>query len=113
MTRGLASGVMASALVRLAQARGGFAAILAKGDADGGQLLIVILEKGQFSGLFERQIGPNDAHEWRSCGPQAVDKPDEIADYCNRRRARDPDLWIIELDVPDATQLVAQLGEIG
>ena len=31
-----------------------------------------------------------------------------VADYWRRRRSRDPDLWVIELDVAGAEQLVAE-----
>ncbi len=113
MTSGLAAKIAASALVRLAQAQGGFAAVIAKGDPHSGQLLLTILEKGLFSGIFERQLAEDFRYVWRSCGPQAVENPSEITEYQDRRRARDPDLWIVELDVPDATQLIAELSHIG
>ncbi len=113
MTSGLAANMAASALMRLAQAQGGFAAVVAKGDLQAGQLLLVILEKGRFFGLFERQLAQDSHYIWRSCGPQIVENVAEITAYQGRRRARDPDIWIIELDVPVATQLIAELSHIG
>lgn len=87
--------------------------MIAKGDPQAGQLLLIILEKGLFSGLFERQLAKDFCYVWRKCGPQTVENTLEIAEYQQRRRSRDPDLWIIELDVPDATQLIAELSHIG
>lgn len=113
MTSGIAAHVATSALIRLAQSYGGFAAVVAKGDPTAGQLVLIILQKGQFSGLFERQLGPDYRYSWQACGPQDVENTQEITAYTDRRRASDPDLWVIELDVPVATQLIAELSAIG
>jgi hypothetical protein len=113
MTSGLTARIAASALMRLAQGHGGFAAVISRGDPNAGQLLLIILQKGQFFGLFERLLGPGFGYSWQSCGPQDVENSNEIAAYLERRRARDPDLWVIELDVPVATQLIAELSAIG
>jgi hypothetical protein len=32
----------------------------------------------------------------------------DVGDYCRRRRARDPDLWVIELDSPEAERFTAE-----
>jgi hypothetical protein len=113
MTSELKARVTASALMRLAQQHGGFAAVISKGDPNAGQLLLIILQKGQFFGIFERQLGPDFGYSWQPCGPQAIENTSEITGYQERRRARDPDLWVIELDVPVATQLIAELSAIG
>jgi hypothetical protein len=113
MTGGLTAHLVAGALMRLAQVQGGFAAVMAKGDPNAGQLLLMILEKGQFFGLFERQLAGDSRYSWQACGPQDVENAMEITAYQERRRARDPDLWVIELDVPVATQLIAELSAIG
>jgi hypothetical protein len=113
MTTGLSGGVAASAIMRLAQSQNGFAAVLAKGDPNAGTLLLHMVEKGRFSGIFERQLDGSGQYLWRECGPQNVENKQEIGEYSERRRARDPDLWIIELDVPDATQFIAELSAMG
>ena len=113
MTSGLSAKVAASALMRIAQAQGGFAAVAIKGDPNAGQLLLIILEKGQFFGLFERQLGADFQYAWQPCGPQDVENIAEVTAYQERRQNRDPDLWVIELDVPVATQLIAELSAIG
>ncbi len=103
----LTSAMLASGLSRQANALGGFAAILAKGDPTSGALLVQILEKGRFFGLFERLLDPSGAYLWTATGPQSTENKDLFDPYLARRRARDPDLWIIELDVPDAERFIA------
>lgn len=103
----LTSTMVASALVRLAGQIGGFAAIIAKGDATSGALLVQILEKGEFFALFERLLDSSGAYVWTRTGPQDAENKELFQQYLDRRQSRDPDLWIIELDVPDAERFVA------
>ncbi len=103
----LNSAVLTSALSRRAEQLGGFAAVLAKGDPTSGHVLIQLLEKGRISGLFERLLTASGAYAWARTGPQDIEKRDVFEDYLARRRLRDPDLWIIELDVPDVERFVA------
>jgi hypothetical protein len=105
----LTSTMLASGLLRRASQIGGFAAILAKGDPTSGALLVQIMEKGEFSGLYERLLGPTGAYHWTQTGPQNTEDKGILVEYLDRRRKRDPDLWIIELDVPDAERFVADI----
>lgn len=103
MSGRLPSGVLVSALVRRAHDAGGSAVILAKGDAQAGGILILATHRGGDGRLLERGIGPGgDVTLIDSTPVQDVDG------YCRRRRARDPDLWLIELDVAEAHQLAAE-----
>lgn len=105
----LTSAMLVSALLRLADQLGGFAAVIAKGDPTSGALLIQVLEKGRFSGLYERLLDPSGQYLWSRSGPQDVENTEEISEYFLRRRSRDPDLWLIELDVPDAERFIAEI----
>lgn len=98
--------MLAGAIRRLAEEQGGFAAIVAKGDETSGALLLQILEKGSFSGIFERMPVALGASEWRRIGAEAPGAEDYVA----RRRRNDPDLWLIELDVPEAPRFIAALA---
>ena len=42
----LASSVLVTALIRKAEAEGGFGAVLAKGDASAGSILVILTERG-------------------------------------------------------------------
>ena len=108
MSARLATGLLVGALLRRVNAAGGNAAVLAKGDADAGAVLIVTLEKGGNPRVLERGIGANGRVELVSAGPQNVDNEREITEYWQRRRARDSDLWVIELDIAFAERFAAE-----
>lgn len=40
---------------------------------------------------------------------QIPDDPMEFQEYLKRRQDRDPDLWIIELDIADGERLIASV----
>lgn len=93
------------AILRLAQGQGGTGAIIAKGDETSGNLLIEILERGVFRGVFERVHVDLDTNAWTRLAPDET----EAGNYFERRRKSDPDIWLMELNVPDAAQLIAVL----
>lgn len=103
MSERLPTGVLVTALLRRVNDAGGFGAVLAKGDAQAGMVLVVAVERGE-SRLLERGIGPDGK-------PGLIDSTpaDDLAAYWQRRRARDPDLWVVELDIPDAPRFAAEI----
>jgi hypothetical protein len=102
----LATGALVNALVRRANQAGGFATVLAKGDATAGAVLVVAQDRGQNARLWERGIGPSGDVELIAVGPQE-DSQAQI-DYWVKRRRNDPDLWVVELDIPQAERFAAQ-----
>lgn len=112
MTARLTSGLVVNALVRRVNAEGGSAMVLAKGDAQAGAILIVALERGRNAGLFERGIGPDGKPALLRSGPSESTDSDIFA-YWQRRRSRDPDLWVVELDIADAQRFAAETMNIG
>lgn len=83
--------------------------VLARGDDHGGALVIQCRDRDSEGPLLEREF---DGH-WRAVGP-ADDRPGTSReDYLARRRRVDTDLWIIELDIPNAPQFIAQLTQGG
>jgi len=103
MSGRLPSGVLVSALLRRVHGAGGSATVLAKGDAQAGGILIVTLERGAGERLFERGLGPDGQVTLIESTPA-----EDVTGYCLRRRSRDPDLWLIELDVAGAQQFAAE-----
>jgi hypothetical protein len=107
MSDRLPASVIASALIRRVNDSGGFAAVRARGDAGAGAFLLIAITRGGAARLFERGIGPSGA-------PQPIDStpPDASSEtveaYWRKRRARDPDLWVIELDSPDAERFAVE-----
>jgi hypothetical protein len=103
----LPAAVIASALIRRVNDAGGFATVRARGDAQGGTLLLIATERGGSARLFERGVGPSGVP--RPIDSTPVDaSPAGVEEYWRKRRARDPDLWVIELDSPDAERFAAE-----
>jgi hypothetical protein len=111
MAARLASSAHVSALLRLAEAEGGFAAVVAKGDATAGSIAIILAERGEKCALLERLLQPDGRYAWRDSG-QGVGNADEFERFLARRRQSDPDLWIIELDVPSAERFAAEMNAL-
>lgn len=101
----LPSRLLVELLIRSAGVAGGFAMLLARGDDHGGIMLVQCRDRDQAGPLLERQFDGL----WREVGPGAEASQDEQAAYVARRRAVDPDLWLVELDIPKAPQFVADL----
>jgi hypothetical protein len=104
-----ATGLLVSALIRRIEAEGGHAMVLAKGDATSGAILLVLADRGQALRLVERSLGLDDVYRWIEAGPTGVDDPQALGDYLARRRRSDPDLWVVELDCPEAERIAAEL----
>lgn len=104
----LTSAMLVGALRRRVSAAGGFATILVKGDEISGVILVQTLEKGRETGLFERVSNFAGGHALMRCGPAPEEGPLALGDYVARRRRSDPDLWIVELDIPEAERFAAE-----
>lgn len=103
----------ASSLLRRAEAGGGFAAILSKGDPDRGSLVLLIGNRGVHVACLERGIGPSGMYVWQTSGPSAGASQPELSAWSEKRRRFDADLWLIELDVPLPERFIAETTAIG
>jgi hypothetical protein len=88
------------------------AMILAKGDETAGGILLATREKGRNSGVYERILGTDGHYQWQRVGPQDIDGESETDHYIQRRCASDPDLWVIELDIPNAERFAAEITAV-
>ncbi len=103
MSARLPAEVMVGALLRATSERGGFGAVLARGDPHGGAILLVVSDRGGAERLVERGVGGDG----RAALIDAT--PAEDSDgYWRRRRSRDPDLWVVALDVAAAERFAAE-----
>ncbi|NBR31280.1 MAG: DUF1491 family protein [Sphingomonadaceae bacterium] len=109
MTPRLATSLYVNALVRCVNQAGGMAMVLAKGDETAGALVLITLENGVNTGVWERSWTADGAYRWAQIHTQVIENEQEISTYCARRRASDPDLWIVELDIADAAQFAVEL----
>lgn len=103
MSARLPTGLLVGALRRRVGAAGGMATILARGDDDAGGVLVVGVDRGSNPRIWERGLGPDGRVVLIDSTP--ADDPDA---YWQRRRARDPDLWVIELDIPESERFAAE-----
>jgi hypothetical protein len=108
MEQRLAASVLASGLLRRAEAEGGFGTVLVKGDATAGTILLVLLERGGKPRILERVLGSSGGYSWAQT-PSLSDPDAEVPEFVARRRRFDPDVWVLELDVPDAERFAAEL----
>jgi hypothetical protein len=64
MTPRLTGSMLAGSLIRVCEAAGGHAMVLAKGDETAGSLLISLYHKGRVSGLFEQLLDTQGRYRW-------------------------------------------------
>nr|WP_310524301.1 DUF1491 family protein [Polymorphobacter sp.] len=106
MTARLASSVKVSALLRRVDAAGGFGAVLARGDTTAGSIAVVTRIDGADT-LLSPMFAATGGYEWVE-----VAAAEAIPGWIERARRNDPDLWVVELDIPDAARFVAEtLGD--
>jgi len=106
MTGRLPAHLEVSGLIRQANAAGGFAMVLRKGERDAGTILVVLLENGRNARLFERIPQANGARKWTCTRQENPENKQDFAEYWARRGDRDPDLWVVELDVAQGERLI-------
>ena len=98
-----------SSIMRLAESKGGFAMVLSKGDRDGGTILIVSMFRGINIQLFERMPQLDGTRPFILTKTQDTENNNEISKYIERRRAQDPDIWVLEVDIEDPERFIALL----
>ena len=101
----LASSVQVSAFVRLAQSGGDFAAVLRKGDPVAGAIILIGLVRGKDPVVFERFPSIDGGSPWQQIDPDSVKDDTDVTAQWKKRAERDPDLWVIELDVASSDRL--------
>ena len=95
-----------SGMIRLAEAAGGFAMVLRKGEPDSGTILVVILDNQGLGQVFERLPQADGTRRWSLAKRQDADMKQELEAFLTRRMAQDPDLWVIELTIADGERFI-------
>ena len=85
--------------------------MLKKGDRISGAILIQCVEKGENPKLLENMPSLDGLPNWQPIWPQDTDNKQDLHDYIAKRFQFDPDMWLIELDIPDAERLIVQMGQ--
>jgi hypothetical protein len=107
----LQSSILVNALQRRAESEGGFAAVLAKGDAAAGAVLVILTERGRRIKILERLLQGGERYVWRDIGNEALANEEDFKKFLDRRRRFDPDIWLIELDVVSAERFAAEMND--
>ena len=108
----LASSVLVTALLRRAEAEGGFGTVLARGDATAGAIAMVLVERGANPKFLERVLQPDGRYGWQET-KLSMESDGELQALIERRRRFDPDLWVLELDIVSVERFAAEMNSIG
>lgn len=103
----LPTALVAAALIRRVHDSGGFAAVRAKGDPTGGAMLLLTVDREHVTRVWERGVGADGVPGSIESTPREP-SAESVEAYWRKRRARDPDLWVIELDSPEAERFAAE-----
>jgi hypothetical protein len=93
-------------LLRAVEAAGGFATVIAKGERDAGTVLVTCCEAGRNYRAYERMPRADGTRAWSLAKVQDLENTLEFGRYLDQRRRQDSDLWIVELDIPDAERFI-------
>jgi len=113
MTPRLATSVLVGGLIRKAEAEGGFGAVLARGDSTAGAVLLILTERGAKPAAYERLLQPDGAYAWGPSTSRFPQNSAEVPEFVARRRRFDPDLWVLELDIPSIERFAAGMNAFG
>ncbi|GAB5348824.1 DUF1491 family protein [Alteriqipengyuania sp. 357] len=96
-------------LLRQISSQGGMGVILAKGDPAGGTYILLLRDRAGNVKLVERRPSADFDFEWQVTQEKTAENQRELDEYCQRRSAQDPDLWIVEAQIDDAERFIAEL----
>ena len=113
MNERLPAHLEAAAILRRAEADGGFGMVLRKGDPDRGSLILLIYQRGEFHGTLERALGPDFTYRWMHKPPVESPGSGRIDQIVASRAQLDPDLWLIELDIAEPERFIAETTSLG
>jgi len=82
--------------------------VITKGDAVAGAMILILCDRGVVGAVVER-MWRDDGYGLEPVGPAEPNAPGAVSDYIARRRKSDPDLWVIELDHPQALALATDM----
>jgi hypothetical protein len=93
----LSTDIWVAALIRRAEQGGAFAAVIRKGDARAGAVLVKVLDRRAGAAtLYAEATRADGERVWMQPHPNADEAT--LDAYAERARRIDPDLWVVEID---------------
>ena len=96
----LTAGFWVRAALRMGDLAGQSGAVLRKGDASAGGVLVVLRGRAGLTVLAQARAADGTPAWMRGTGAAPVDQ-DAADAYVARQVQRDPDLWVLEFESPD------------
>ena len=85
------------ALIRRAEAGGAHAAVLKRGDGRAGAVLVKLVNRREgWARLYAEALRGDGETAWME--PVGSEEEEMLDAYAERARARDPDIWVVEVD---------------
>ena len=72
--------------------------------------MLLLAERGEARFTVQRLLQPDGIYGWES--RESAD-PESLGLQLAKAQDRDPDLWLIELDVPSAERFIAETTSLG
>ena len=102
----LKTGIWVKALIRRCDLAATAVAVVARGDADAGAILLKFNSREGGCFVLVQARGRDGELLWmRATGPAPVAEA-EADTYIERQRRRDPDLWVVEIESGSAEALI-------
>lgn len=102
-----------SGILRRAEALGGFATVLRKGDPERGSILLMIASRGRHVACLERMLSRDGDYAWKATGPGESAGSSALADFLAKRARFDEDCWAVELDIAEPERFIAETTASG
>jgi hypothetical protein len=104
----VATEIWVSALIRRAQGAGANAVVVRRGDPTAGAVLVKVYDtRARTARLYAEALGGAEGERrWMQPHPDASEA--ELDAYAARQAGYDPDLWIVEIEDPQARPFLTE-----
>ena len=99
------------AWIRRAQAGGAYPVVLRRGDGAAGAVLVKVLNRrGGWARLYAEAVRGDGEQVWME--PLGATDEAALDAYAERAAARDPDVWVLEVDDPEGRHFLTEPVEV-
>lgn len=99
------------AWLRRAQMGGAFAAVLRRGDARAGAVLVKVVNRREgWARLYAEALRGDGEPVWME--PLSATEEAALDAYAERAAGRDPDVWVVEVDDPSGRHFLTEPVEV-